>query len=215
MRKVNDLEVVGNPADLDELMRRVEVRPDDRWRRARELEERLRQIPSMMSPWYYFSTDEGVGLPAATLSFEKWSSNQLVVHRIIPTERRPLTVAEYNDLLENFASRVIRPAADGLDVVIRMILPEERLERSNRGRALKELREFSRIADHEELAPSDWLRWKRFVIKSHLKGSLDAEELDWWLERNGWPERTRHQLVEAFKSDLSFLAEYDEERVPS
>jgi len=216
MRMVNDLEVVAEPSKIHELMRRVEGRPDDRWRRDREPVKRFEKMLSAPIEAFCFSIENEPGRPAATLWFERRGPSRLVVSNIVPAERRALTDEEYNAILDEFESSLLRPLAEGLGVDLRTISPGVKLEASLSREAMEMLRSFSATANRSGLHPLDWRRWGRFLIQTHLDGpTLDGTDLDWWLDQEGWPEEMRRLLVGSYETGLSLLAEYDEERVPS
>jgi hypothetical protein len=199
----------------------VENRADDRWRREREPVERLRKLLSapVAAPetTFCFSIEGKPGRPGATVWLERRGPNKLVVPHIVAAERRALTDEEYNGILVDFESSVLRPLIHDLDVDLRIISPRAKLEESISPDAMASLRAFSsnakRSQSYEDL---DWQTWKRFLIQAHLDGSvLESADLEWWLEQENWPEEERRQLAGLYRTSLSLLAEYDEERVPS
>ena len=62
------------------------------------------------------------------------------------------------------------------------------------------------------LQRDDRRRWNAFIVQVHQDETLfDLALLDEWLQREGWPEEMRRQLVSEFETGQSLLLDYDEE----
>ncbi len=213
MRKVNELIIRGEPAEVAKLVERIEATPDNGWKRDRSIEERLWHPSNARPSTYCFRTPDGPDQPPSRLLLWKMH-DRLEVSSILPVERVHLTEEQYNRILDQFQEGFLKPVVDGLDVEARIDPFRVKLEKILSWKALEKLRLFSESADNQTIRPLDRLRWNRFVTQVHIDGSaLDREELDWWLDDSGWPEEQRHQLIEWYEEGLSMLNDYDEARV--
>jgi hypothetical protein len=213
---VDDLEVEGDPSAIDDLIRRLEDCSDRRWRRDLGPVKRLEKVFAGPVDDLCFSIDEEGERPAATLWIERRGARELVVSNIVPTVRQSLTDDEYHAILDDFQTSILQAISHGIDVQFRRISPRDKIEEALSREAKRLLRSFSSSANRSGLHPSDWRKWGRFLIQTHLDRTiLDGTELGWWLDQEGWPRESRDALVASFETGLSLLAEYDEERVPS
>jgi hypothetical protein len=216
MRKVNELIVRGEPAEVVKLVERIESAPENGWKRDRGIEERLWR-PSYANhekpSTYCFTTPVTPDQPRSHLLLWRMRDG-LEVSSILPVERIRLTEEQYNQILEQFQVGFLKPVIDGLDVEAKIEPFRVKLEKIVSREALERLKHFDEIADKGLIGPRDRHEWSRFVTQVHMDGSaLDLEELDWWLEDAGWAEEPRRRLVEWYAEGLSMLKDYDEARV--
>jgi hypothetical protein len=214
MRKVNELIIRGEPAEVAKLVERIEAAPDNGWKRNREIEQRLWRPANASPSTYCFTTPEDLGQPPARLMLDKRASSGLYVSSIQPIDGKILSEDQYNAILDRFEEGFLKPVMGNIDVDARIHPFRVKLEKIVSRDAFERLKEFSESANKITLNRDDRKRWSRFVTQVHRNNSaLDSEELNWWLEKSGWPEPQRHQLVEWYEEGLSMLKEYDEERV--
>jgi hypothetical protein len=213
MRKVNELIIRGEPAEMAKLVERIEAAPENGWKRDRAIEERLWRPANARPSTYCFTTPSGLDQPPAHLLV--WNMrDRLEVSSILPVERVLLTEDQYNGILDQFKEGFLEPVVAGLDVEARIDPFRVKLEEIVSREAFEKLEAFSESADKRTIGPPDRHRWSRFVTQVHIDGSaLDSEELDWWLGESGWPEEPRHRLLEWYEEGLSMLKDYDEARV--
>ncbi len=216
MRKVNELIVRGEPAEVAKLVERIEAAPDNGWKRDREIEGRLWRpsYATLEQPsTYCFTTPVTADQPLSHLLLWKMRDG-LEVSSILPVGRNRLTEEQYNKILEQFQEGFLKPVVDGLDVEARIDPFRVKLEKIVSRKSLERLNHFNETADKGLIGSRDRHEWSRFVTQVHMDGSaLDLEELDWWLEDAGWSEEPRRQLVEWYAEGLSMLKDYDEARV--
>jgi hypothetical protein len=213
MRKVNELIIRGEPAEVAKLVERIEAAPENGWKRDRAIEERLWRPTNAKPSTYCFTTPDDLDQPLSHLLVRKMR-DRLELSSILPVERVLLTEEQHNSILDQFKEGFLKPVVAGLNVEARIDPFRVKMEKILSWKALDKLQLFSDSADKQTIRPLDRLRWNRFVTQVHIDSSaLDSEELDWWLEDSGWPEEPRRRLAEWYEEGLSMLKEYDEERV--
>jgi hypothetical protein len=213
VRKVNELIIRGEPAEVARLVERIEAAPENGWRRDRSIEQRLWRPSNAKPSTYCFTTPAVPDQPAAYVFLEK-KSDRLDVSSIMPIERKPLTEDQYNAILDRFEEGFLKPVSLGVKVEAKIDPFRVKMEKIVSRDAFEKLNEFSESAEEFGIGRRDRNRWSRFVTRVHIDNSaLDSDELDWWLESRGWPEAQRLRLIEWYEEGLSMLKEYDEERV--
>jgi len=212
MRSTKELAVRGEPSDLERWLTQVEAHLRDGWKRDRQAEERLGQR-GVLGPWdVCFSCSAKADRPAAGLWVHPRGPNELSVSNVIPRDRSHLSEEENSRLLEEFEHEFLRPAASEVGVAAEVIEHRPTLEDELSSEAVRLLRAFSASANRAGLHPNDRRHWNAFLVRAHQDESYFAAALlDEWLQREGWPEDTRSQLVGEYEAAKSLLAVYDEE----
>ncbi len=213
MGSLNELTIHGASEDLEELLKRVEERLDDGWKKDFEVERRLDQVTVRSSHSFPFSCSAKGHRPAVVLLLSTKGPNKLYVSTIVPLEKREITENEYNFILAEFQSRFVTPAGEGMNVETKLARKRVMLEQYLSPEATRRLRTFSASGNRAILQPDDRKRWNDFTIQSYLDGTVvDPAILDAWLEENGWSEDSRCELLGEYEAARSLLAAYDEER---
>jgi hypothetical protein len=203
------------PSASAELTRRIEDAPAPGWGRRSEIEARSRKLRAGRAGAYCFSRDFEPGPVAVWL--EPRGAGEFFVSSIIPLRsREPLSVEQYNRVLDDFEKTVIDPLLRGLNGhIFRYPTPTgPTLEDVLSPDSARLLEDFSATANKERLHPLDVRRWTAFVARTHLEDVVfDTSMLSDWLEARGWPESQRARLVDDYERGRSLLTVYDEERV--
>ena len=144
MRKVNELIIRGEPAEVAKLVERIEAAPEDGWKRDRAIEERLWHPANTKPSTYCFTTPVDLDQPPAHLLVWKMRDG-LEVSSILPVERILLTEDQYNQILEDFQKRFLRPVIDGLDVEAKIDPFRVKLEKNPFMGSLREAENVFRV----------------------------------------------------------------------
>jgi hypothetical protein len=211
MRALNDLVIRGASPDVAELLQRLESRLTDGWRRDHKLESRLRSMGGGKGA-FCFCSPEHPERPAAALWLQARSPKEWYVANIVPLGKKDLSDDQYNQLLDEFEQRFLKPLSSGTSVQSEILQPRTRLEDYLSPEATQLLRAFSATASRTQLHPSDQQRWRHFLVRAHQdESAMDAEVLKEWLTGEGWPPKVSAQLADEYKSARQLLWSYDEE----
>jgi hypothetical protein len=155
------------------------------------------------------------GLASAFVAL--WSSpNGYEVSNIVPIETSKLSYSQYNAVLQDFVSRIAKPAAERAKFDVRLTSSQQSLVDWVSPEAATALRMFSAAANKSTGSshPMDRDRWFKFIIAAHQSvGKLDASRLARWLhEADGWDDDSAHELAIEYEFGLALLDEYDRRR---
>jgi hypothetical protein len=147
-------------------------------------------------------------LPAAGLSL--WSHDDgFYVPNVVPLEMGEFTHAQYNEVLGDFANRVVRPVAARARFRIEITDGRQQLSDWIPSEAAQKLRAFSDAANKSSGSthPMDRQRWFDFILAVHRSCSqLDTDRLARWLhEVDRWDEESAHRLAGEFEQYISIL----------
>ena len=214
MRASNDLTIRGSRAQL---LRRLDD-PDrpliDGWQRGIRTTVAVRGWAQTEGSYRHFECDAREGRVAAAVYLESDGPDGLRVANIAPRVRRAISDEECDAVLLDFYDRVIVPAAEGLDLEVRIAPERLKPEVYLSPEGLRRLKAFSGHADKSELDDRDRLRWRDFVLQSHLEqAALDPDFLGAWLAEQGWREDLRAELVGEYERTRIVLDAYDSERL--
>ena len=114
----------------------------------------------------------GTKLPQARLALWERADGYKVTN-IVPTNKRELSIAEYNSLLQDFAREVVHPAQSEGDFEVELTDPVCGLENWVSKETAEALQQFSALANKSstnsyESYPDDAKRWEQFVVRVHL-----------------------------------------------
>jgi hypothetical protein len=213
MRSLNELAIRGSVSELSRLLERLDQPLSSGWRRYAEAESRLRELGLPGADTQCFAcTSEGRRSSAAVWLQRR--GEELNVANVVPLGKRELSDDEYNLILADFDSQVLRPACDGLQIQTELIQKRITLETYLSPEAARRLKAFAATANKSSLHPTDCQRWREFIVQTHVEGAdFDPSVLDQWLAEQGWPEDRRRHLVCEYETARSILGTYDEERL--
>lgn len=206
----------GAQSDIEEVLRRIQLEIPGEWTRRKDLEQRMRKLRSSGENSYCLVKELEPDHQKYAVWIEPRGPGELHITSIIPLlAHAPLSVARHNEILEDIEKTLFEPLTRGLRIrpisyevptklALEDVLPTE---------SMSLLRRFSDTANKSMLHPLDALKWSAFVARTHIDNVvLDATLLADWLQREGWPERQRLQLVEEYEYGRSLLTVYNEER---
>ena len=189
-----------------------------------ELRDKLRQHAK--APWRY-SEEHKLALGEDMMNFEREGVNDIeasvltlwertdgfTVANIVPKEISELGVRGYNDVLNDFVSRVVVPASDESMFSFELGKRERCITDWTSHEAARALRRFSGTANKSTGSshPSDQQRWFEFLFAVHrASGELDTHTLGRWLvEVDQWPAEVARDLTLEFEFGMALLKEYD------
>jgi len=208
-----DLSVHGTASKLDQFIDAVSARLASGWTRYLEGERRLKEMAlSSDEPQFAFACAAAGDRPAAGL-FLMRRAGGFEVTNIVPQESGSLTKAQYNAILDDFADRNARPAADALGLMVEITADRQPITHWISPEAARCLERFSRAANKGTGSshPLDFRRWAAFLILAHRESAeLDTEILRRWLvEEEGWSEDKAADLAIEYEFARSLLDAYD------
>lgn len=151
--------------------------------------------------------------PAAGV-FLLFENEEMKIINIVPLEKSQLSVAEYNQVLEELEASALHPAARALGLSVRMTSPTAGPADWMSPEAADLLKRFSILANMSTGGshPLDRRRWHDFIIATHGERSrLDASTLERILiEVHGWPLDRASDLASEYETARELLKDYDE-----
>jgi hypothetical protein len=211
-----ELIIKATVTEVEELIRRIESTPPEGWSRRADIEKRMGRMRIAREGTYCFSKRLGPDDQEYAVWVEPRGAGELHVPSIIPLRaRQPLSVERHNEVLEDFRKTFVEPLVRGLKArpISYQAPTGPTLEDVLTTESMRRLESFSATANKAMLHPLDWRRWNSFVARTHLDNIvLETSLLSDWLQREGWPEPQRLQLVDDYEYGRSLLTGYDEER---
>lgn len=181
------------------------------WRHACDAEDQIESTYPDAGLYAVFERATAGDVPAARLVLYQDAGSYKVVN-IVPTECGSLGETGYNDVLNDFVNRVVKPAqTDGVS-----------LELSDRWQTITDwtseeaadaLHLFSVMANKATGSshPMDAERWCKFLIADHIaQGVLSSYNFRRWLvEVEGWPAEVADDLISDREKAVELLKHYD------
>ena len=176
------------------------------WRHAEEKEEKLTQ------DFMVFERAPDDGIPACGLVLSGKPYGYDVVN-IIPLEVKELGVTVYNNVLDDFLQRIVKPASSRSTFHVKLGKRDPCITDWTSPEAADALHRFSVTANKSTGSshPLDRRRWFKFLFAVHRAGGkLDTDLLGRWLnEVEDWPQEVVDDLVGQYDFGLALLTEYD------
>lgn len=159
-----------------------------------------------------FEREGGDDIHASALTL--WErTDGFTVANIVPKEISELGVRGYNDVLNDFVSRVVVPAANESMFSFNLGKREQCITDWTSQEAARALSRFSGTANKSTGSshPSDQQRWFEFLFAAHrANGELDTYTLGRWLvEVDQWPAEVARDLTLEFEFGMALLKDYD------
>lgn len=216
MQALNDLVIRGSPGILPDFLRRLGDTPAAGWRRAGEFEQRLRDMGVGGDGILCFRRDATADMPSAAVWLQARGPDEWYVSNVVPIGRPRLSKDEYNGILGEFDTRMLKPLADKGGIKSEISPPRFRLEEYLSPKGIETLRAFSattaRPSDVASLHPIDREKWQAFILQAHREDAdLVGSLLEEWLGSEGWPETTRRQLRRDYEDARQLLWAYEKE----
>ncbi len=159
-----------------------------------------------------FERAPGDDIPASGLTLWR-NKDGYKVANIVPLEIRELSVACYNDVLNDFVDRIVEPASNDSRFLMNLGKREHHLTHWTSEEAADALHRFSVTANKSTGSshPADRRRWFEFIFAAHsARSRLDTDILARWLtEVEGWPSEIVEDLMIQYEFGISLLTEYD------
>lgn len=192
----------------------IEEHPTAGWVRDLAREEELNRESA--KKFYCFACQRTADRAAAALFVthaDRRATSWLYVSNIVPREVQQLSLDEYNHILNEFATRFARPAADSLGIRVELSSPEQSIEDWLSSETAKRLKAFSRGAN-KLTGSSHWAdreRWYDFLIAIHRsRENPDVGLLQRWLiEEEKWPDDITSDLVSEYEFARGLLDRFD------
>ena len=214
MKVFRELQLEAGDADqIDAFIDRVGKSLTAGWMRDRLQEEEYRRKIVTSGRLFCFRYDGDDSLPSATILLLEDVPGHLILPNIAPRKKYRLTIEEFNSLLDEFATRFLRPCADELGLKVDITDAHRELNHWLSDAAVTTFRKFSERANKRAgyLLPADRERWLEFILEAHReKGKLDGSTLRRWLiEEEDWSPEVAEQLAGeyAFGEELLTFSE--------
>ena len=181
------------------------------WRHACDAEGRIEGAYPDAGLYAVFERAAAGDVPAARLVLYEDAGRCKVVN-IVPTECQSLGETGYNDVLNDFVTRVAEPArTDG--VSLELTDRWQTITDWTSDEAADALHRFSVMANKATGSshPMDAQRWRKFLIADHdAQGDLSSYNLRRWLvEVEGWPSEEARDLISDRDKAVELLNHYD------
>src|SRR5690242_588318 len=199
MEIFRELYIDGSREQVATVMAEIERSLSGGWARDSINEAGMRSIDPDGPAIYCFSCTREADRPSATIFVAEKEPGLYHVSNVVPRQQHQLSYGEYNGILEEFAGRHLRPAAERSGLRVELTASQADLSHWLSVGAAERLRRFTALANKSTGAshPSDRERWNDFVLVAHRDRSrLDASTLRRWLiEVEGWPPEVADQLA--------------------
>ena len=194
----------GSPRDLRSTLRQHAKAP---WRHSEQHERMLGD--DMIT----FEREAGGDIHASTLTLWERPSGFSVAN-IVPRDINELGVTGYNDVLNDFVSRVVEPASEESTFSFSVGKREQCITDWTSQEAAHALSRFSATANRSTGAshPSDQQRWFEFLFAVHrATREMDTHALGRWLvEVEQWPSEIARDLMLEYELGIALLKAYDQ-----
>lgn len=135
------------------------------------------------------------------------------VANIVPRNVGELGIEKYNRILQDFVTRIAKPAAQLGDFKVDLSSSMQEVKDWMDASAVEALKRFSSLANKSTGAsyPRDQERWFVFLIQAHRASKrINSEKLARWLhEVENWPEEAARELAIDYEFALDLLGQYD------
>jgi len=209
MQVWRDLKLIGKASEQEKLIDFIEQQLSHGWTRNREREADIKSRSGYDK--IVFSCSETGSRPAAELSFFTDEEGYLCVSNIVPKDPPNLEKDVYNAILEEFLTRFVEPAANGLDIQIVITPAELTIENAMSSEMARLLKQFSAAANQSSGAthPLDAGRFFDFIIQAHREeSSLDETRLGGLLMEEGWSDKHAVDLLSKYDFGRDLLNYY-------
>lgn len=208
VKDYRNLKLIGSVEEQAKLISLVEQQLNDGWVREREIEANAHSRSGY--DYVMFGCSETTSRPAAFLSFLPDENDYLYVVNINPKGTKDLNEDQSNAILEEFLTRFIEPAAEGLDIRIITSPAELNIDNSMSPEMTYLFKQFSgNFAKASHAA--DEKRFFDFIIQAHNEGALlDEGRLRRLLEDEGWPESQAQEVSARYGFGMGLLKRYDD-----
>lgn len=214
-----ELIIRGVAAAMRELQRRLETGLHGGWERRTEVEDRFRRtLPPRTIAFCFSKLVPAVNRQVAVLmqGRGRGMSEELYLSGIVPlTGRKPLDLAQHDQVVTDFHETFVEPLARdlGVRVLDRSVSVQPSLENVLSTEAMARLRDFADTANKNILDELDFRRWAGLIGQTHLDNTVvDPDLLDAWLADEGFEASQREALIREFDSGRRLLNAYDDER---
>lgn len=213
MEVFRELSIDADPAQMAEIVERIERQPPPPWARDRAAELDLGPAPPII---YCFTRFDEDASPEARVILAEREAGHFHVSNIIPLKQQAFSYQEYNSILLDFHDRALRGVAGGCGLGVRLTGPEADLEHWMSAATAEKLRRFSLHAN-KRTGSAHWAdrgRWNDFVLSAHRERCrLDPSTLFRWLIEVGrWPEEVADQLALEYEFGRELLEFAEEPR---
>ncbi len=207
MKTFQDLFIKLNGYDLKEFEGRLKEKCTSNWK-PRALDKK-----AYGNNWLCYEHSEGDKLPHAALFLADKSPDLFYVSNIVPKNVSELSYDQYNVLLNDFISKVVRPAIERTQVEVEITEPETSIAIIAGEDISKKLDRFSVLANKStgSAHPLDLERWFDFIVAVHKEGVvIDTDMLIRTLIEQGWSEDKAGELAEEYEFALALLKYFEE-----
>lgn len=210
-----DLRLPRGPHSLERLRNEVLEHVAAPWRHAKDREDEASDIGLQANECLFFERHADDDLPAVGLVFWR-EADGYHVSNVIPIDSGRLSYAQYNAALQEFARRIVAPAATALGLDIELTADRESPEDWMSSVSVERLMRFSRGANKSTGSshPYDRERWFAFICGVHREDrDIDTDKLARWLrEVERWHEEGANDLAIEYEFARELLKQYDESR---
>lgn len=182
------------------------------WRHAADAEDRMASaVDSDAGRYAVFERDAAEGVAGARLVLYQ-DADRYKVANVVPTECHSLGETGYNDVLNDFVTKVVQPAQDE-GVSLELTKRWQTMTDWTSEEAANALHLFSVMANKSTGSshPMDGERWRNFLIADHrAQGCLSSHNLYRWLvEVEDWPMDEARVLINDRDKAVELLEQYD------
>jgi hypothetical protein len=211
MKAFQDIIISGHNDQFEQLTSRIEGSLRAGWERGKKQEA---YMSSMAVPGVVcFTCSSEAKRPAAALWLAPLESGKWHVSNIVPSEKRELSLQEYNRILVDFAETFVLPVSTEIGFSVTITKAEKKLEDIVSLPVQRALESFSALANKSTGSshPSDKERWYAFLVEAHKgKCDLDVTTLKKWLiEEEEWPEEAAFELAIEYENGRGLLDYYE------
>lgn len=217
MKSYHELKLIGTPSEQEKVIERIEENLCNGWERAKDQEAKYRNEHKM--EYRIFLCSKTALRPTAALLLRPDENEYLYIDDIKPKEVE-LGVKGYNAILEEFVTKFVEPAVQGLNIRITTTVAETTIDNSITGRTIdnsmspelaEKLKRFSNCANKSRGGshPFDQQRFFEFIIQGHLEKSLlDESTLEKLLIDEGWSKKYADELASRYNFGRKLLQFY-------
>ncbi|MBW4576270.1 MAG: hypothetical protein KME08_13415 [Aphanothece sp. CMT-3BRIN-NPC111] len=206
MKSFFELKLIGISSEQEKLIDRIEYNLCDGWTRAKDMEADFQANDKI--DYRIFVCPK----PIAALFLTSDENKYLYVCNIVPKESNELGVDIYNTILEDFLTKLVEPAASGLDIRIVTTTADRSIDNSMSPELAEKFKHFSNLANKSSggTHPSDERRLFDLIIQAHVEKSLlDESSLRELLVDEGWSEEQAYKLSIKYNFGMNLLKYYN------
>jgi hypothetical protein len=216
MQVPRELYIHGEPDQLATTALAICAAVSGDWSCHTDTQEYISRRKAGVEQSYGFRRAKGERRSAVDLYLLEKDKTTLYVTNIVPQERG-LSIAEYNDIVDEFTDSFVQPAAARTGARVELTKAEEDLEDWMSPETAKKLRRFCALANKSTGSnhPADREWWFDFIVSAHREASkLDSTTLRQWLrESGGWDAETSDSLAGDYANARDILAHAEKQSV--